>query len=133
MGCISTTISLIPANIFRPCGVGLPAGSDGRGGHLITSSGPLAVMRRVSTEEASCHYPASNTGLEADPVPLESANWELEVGCWWQKPVKQNISRHRGGQEDKRVGSVEACCRQSTGSRPPLSLLSYPLAHLCAY
>ena len=30
------------------------------------------VIRRLSTEEASRHYPASGTRLEADPVLLES-------------------------------------------------------------
>ena len=59
--------------------------------------------------------------LEADPVLLESAEWWLEVGCWWTKLVKQNISRHRGGQEDKRVGSEVA------------SLGGPPAAHLAAY
>ena len=52
-------------------------------------------MRRVGREEASCHYPASNTRLEADPVPLGLAEWQLPVGCWGPKPVKWNISRHR--------------------------------------
>ena len=37
-------------------------------------NGPLVVMRRLGTEEASCHYLASDTRLEADPVPLESAD-----------------------------------------------------------
>ena len=59
------------------------------------------VMRRLSTEEANRYYPASGTRLEADPVPLEWAEWRLEVGCWRPKPVKQNIIRHKGGQEDK--------------------------------
>ena len=65
-------------------------------------------MRMVGTEGASRHYPASNTRLGADPVWLELVEWWLEVGCWPPKPVKRNISRHRDGQEDKRVGSVAA-------------------------
>ena len=48
-----------------------------RGDRLITSSGLLVVMTRVSTEEASYHYPASNTRLEATPVPLGQQNGSL--------------------------------------------------------
>ena len=59
----------------------------------------------LSTEAGSRHYPASDMRPEADPVPLELAEWRLEGGCWPPKPVKQNISR----QDDKRVGSVAAC------------------------
>ncbi len=96
--------------------------SDSRGGHLFTAQqstgGPVVVMRRVGTEEASRYYPASNARLEADPVPLGSAEWWLEGGYWPPKPVKWNISRHRGRQEGKRVGSVAACHQLST-SRPP--------------
>ena len=40
-----------------------------------STSGQLVVIRRVSTEEAGHHYPASNTRLEADPVLLELAEW----------------------------------------------------------
>ncbi len=101
--------------------------SGGRGSCLFTFSGLLVVMGRVSTEEASCHYPANNTRLEADPVPLGLAKWWLEVGCWLPKPVKQNISRHRGGHADKRVGSVAAFCQWSTGSTPCNPPLSHPV------
>ena len=78
--------------------------------YLIQQSagGPLVIMRRVSTEEASRHYPASNTRLKADPGLLRLAEWRLQVSFWSPKPVKQKISRHRGGQEDKRVGSIVA-------------------------
>ena len=69
----------------------------------------LVVMRRVGTEAASCHYPASNTRLEANRVWLGSIEWGLEVSCWPPKLVKWNNSRHRGRQEDKRVVSVVAC------------------------
>ena len=62
-------------------------------------------MRRVGKEEASHHYPASGTSLEADPMPLGLAEWRLEVSCWRPKLEKQKISRHRGGHEDKGVGS----------------------------
>ncbi len=42
--------------------------------YIQQSSGrTLVVMSRVGTEEASSHYPASNIRLEADPVPLGSA------------------------------------------------------------
>ena len=82
-------------------------------------------MRRLGTEEASRHYPASGTRLEADPLQLELAEWWLEVGCWRPKPVKQNISRHIDGQEDKRVGSEVASLRQAA-STPPCSP---PLCH----
>ena len=34
------------------------------------ASGPLTAMRRVGTEEANRYYPASDTMLEANPVPL---------------------------------------------------------------
>ena len=78
-------------------------------------------MRRVGTEEASHHYPASNTRLEADPVPVGSAEWQLGLGCWWPKPVKWNISRRRGGQEDKKVGSVAA------GGPPMAHLATHPV------
>ncbi len=37
------------------------------------TSSPLVDMRGVGTEEASFHYPASSTRLEADPVPLVEA------------------------------------------------------------
>ena len=81
-------------------------------------SRPLVVMRRIGTEEASHHYPASGTRLEADPVPLELAEWGLQVSCWRPKPVKWKISGHRGGQGDKRVGSEVASLWQPAGSPP---------------
>ena len=62
-------------------------------------------MTMVGTDMASRHYPAR---LEAGPMLQGSAEWQLEVGCWQPKLVKQNISRHRGGQEDHKVGSVAA-------------------------
>ncbi len=80
-------------------------------------------MRRLSTEEASWHYQASCTRLEADPVPLEWAEWWLEGGCLQPKKVKQKISRHRGGKEDKRVGSEVAILQLPTlqpTSVPPI-------------
>ena len=86
--------------------------SGGRGGHPIKFSRPLIVMRRLGTEEASRHYPASGTRLEAHPVPLESAEWLSAVGR--PKPVKWKISRHRVGPEDKRVGSEVASLWQPT-------------------
>ena len=54
---------------------------------------------------------------------LGSAEWQLEVVCWSLKLVKWNISWHRGGQEDNRVGSVVTCCWWSAGGplcNPPL-------------
>ena len=84
-------------------------------------------MRRVSTEGASHHYLASNTRLEADLVWLGSVEWLLEVGCWPPKTVMQNISRHRGEQEDKMVGSVMACPQQSAGDPPCNPPLSHPV------
>ncbi len=91
-----------------------------------SAGGQLVIMRRVSTEGVSCHYLASNTRLEADPVWLESVEWWLEVGCWPPKPVKQNISRHRGGPEDKRVGSVVACPWRPAAGPPCNPPLSHP-------
>ena len=88
--------------------------SGSRGSHLITS-GSLVIIRKVGTHKASRYYPASNTRLEADPVPLGSAKWWCEVGCCLPKQVKQNMSRHRGRQENKRVGSVAACHWRSAG------------------
>ena len=55
---------------YKHFGVGLPAASG---------SDPLVVMRRLGTEAANTHYPASTTRLEADPLPLESAEWQLQV------------------------------------------------------
>ena len=43
------------------------------------------------------------------------------------KPVKWNISRHRGGQEDKRVDSVVACHWWSAGGPPCNPPLSHPV------
>ncbi len=40
-----------------------------------SAGGPLVVIRRVGTEEASHHNSASNTMLEANPVPLGLAEW----------------------------------------------------------
>ena len=80
-------------------------------------------MRRVGTEEVSCHYPSSNTGLEVDPVPMGSAEWWLQVGCLSPKSVKRKINRHRGGHENKRVGSeAGSLWRPASGSpySPPL-------------
>ena len=57
---------------------------------------------------------------------LELAEWELEMGCWQPKPVEQNISRHRSGEEDKRVGSEVASHWQPAGGQP----CSPPLCHL---
>ena len=74
----------------------------------MTTSGPLVGMRMVGTEAASHHYPASHLRPEADPEPPGLAEWRLGVGCWPPKSVKWNMSRHRGGQEHKRVGSVAA-------------------------
>ena len=65
-------------------------------------------MRRLGTEETSHHNPASSTRLEVGPLPLTSAEWRLQVGCWRQKPMKQQIIRHRSRQENKRVGSEVA-------------------------
>ena len=48
----------------------------------------VVVMMRLGTEEASHHYPASGTRLEADPVLVELAEWRLQVTCWRPKPVK---------------------------------------------
>ncbi len=59
---------------------------------------------------------------EDDPVPLGLAECRLEVSCWPPKPVKRNISRHRGGQEDERVGSVW----QAAGGLPCNPTLSHP-------
>ena len=84
-------------------------------------------MRRVGTEKAIHHYPASNTRLQANSVPLGSAEWGLDVGLWPPKPVKWNISRHRGRQEDKSVGSVVACCQRSDGSPTCNLTLSHPV------
>ncbi len=89
------------------------------------AGGPLVVMRRLGTEEASRHYPASNPRLEADPMLLELAEWWLRVGCGQPNPVKWNISRRRGGQEDKKVGS-EVASLQQPASGPPCSP---PLCH----
>ena len=61
-------------------------------------------MRRLGTEEAGLHFSASGTRLQADPVPLELAEWQLQIGCWGLKSVKQKISMHKGRPEDKRVG-----------------------------
>ena len=44
------------------------------------------------------------TGQPADPRPLGDTGVGCKVGHWW-----------------------------TSGGRPPLSLLFYPLAHLCAY
>ena len=66
-------------------------------------------MRRLSTEEASRHYLASGARLGADPVLLESAEWQLLE----TKTIAILKSRHRGGQEDKRLGS-EAAHQQPT-------------------
>ncbi len=60
------------------------------------------------------------------------AEWWLEVSCWWPKPGKQNISRHRGGQEDKRVGSKVASLWQPAGSSPCSPLAAHLEAYLCA-
>ncbi len=133
----------IPTNIFLCCRVGLPAASGGIvvagvGAYLHhiqqSASGLLVVMRRVGTEEASRHYPASNTRLKADTVWLGSVEWWLEVGCWPPKPVKWNISRHIGGQEDKRVGSVAACpfvlLPTSVPTDVPLHWFCWPTADL---
>ena len=79
-------------------------------------------MRRLSTVDNSCHYSASDTRLEANPVPLESAEWRLQVSCWRPKAVKQKINRHRGGQENKRVGSEVTSLWWPT-SNPPCSPL----------
>ncbi len=76
-------------------------------------------MRRLGTEEGSGYYLGSDPKLEVDPVPLEMAEWQLQVGCWRPRPVKWKISRHRGGQEDKRVGSEMASLRQPAEG-PPL-------------
>ena len=46
--------------------------------------------------------------LKADSLWLGLVEWGVEVSRWPPKPVKQNISQHRGRQEDKRVGSVAA-------------------------
>ena len=91
------------------------------------AGGPLAVMRRLGTDVASHHYPASCMRPKADPVPLGLAEWWLQVGCWRLKPVRQNISRHRGGREDKRVGSVAACRQRSAGGPPCNPPLSHPV------
>ena len=91
------------------------------------TGGPLVVMRRLGTEAASRHYPAGHMRLEADPVPLGLAEWQLVVSYWPLKPVKWNISRHRGGQEDKRVGSVAACCWQYTSGPPCNPPLCHPV------
>ncbi len=61
--------------------------------HPAVAGRPLVVMRRVGTEEVNCHYPASNTRLEADPEPLGLAEWWLEVGCW---PPKSVIRKYYG-------------------------------------
>ena len=81
----------------------------------------------LGTEVGSRHYPASLMRPEASPVPLGLAEWWLEVGCWLPKPAKQNISRHRGGQEIKRVGSVVACHWLAAGSPPCNPTLSHPV------
>ena len=86
----------------------------------------LVVMRRLG-KEASRYYPASGSRLEADPVLLESAEWWLEVGCWWPKPVKWNISRHRGGQEDKTVGSKVTSLWWPAGGPPCRMPLCHPV------
>ncbi len=80
--------------------------SGGQGVCLITSS---------RMEEASLPYPASGTRLEADPVPLELAEWwhQPQVSCWRTKSVKCKISRHSGGPEDKRIGSGGPPCSPS--------------------
>ncbi len=57
----------------------------------------------VGTEEASLHYPASRTRLEADALPLELAEWRFQVSWWRPKSLKWNNRRRRGRQEDKRV------------------------------
>ena len=85
-------------------------------------------MRRLGTEKANHHYPDSHTRLEADPVLQESAEWQLEIGCWRPKPVKWNMSRHRGGQEDKRVGSEMASLWQAHLA----ALLKYDPMNQCA-
>ena len=113
---------LPPYKHFACCRVSLPVAV---GGIVVAgvASGLLVLMRRLSTEAASWHYPFSHMRPEADLVPLELAGWRLEVGCWRPKPVKWNISRHRGRQEGKRVSSVVACA-----GGPPCNLtLSYPV------
>ena len=60
--------------------------SGGQGGHIITTSSPgrlLVVMRRLGTEVASRHYPASHMRPEANPVPLGLAEFfYLEIYCY---------------------------------------------------
>ena len=86
------------------------------------ASGPLVVMRRLGTVEASRHYLGSGIRLEADPVLPESAEWRLLVGCWRPKPVKWKISRHRGGQEDKRLKGGQPPVAQQQPTLQPTSL-----------
>ena len=119
-----------PTNIFLCCSVGLPAASGGivaTGVAAYLHPGPLVVMRTVGTEDTSHHCPASNMRLKADPLWLGSVEWRFEVGCWLPKPVKWNISRHRGGQKDKRVGSVAACHWWSIGGPPCKLTLNHPV------
>ena len=107
---------------YKHFAVGLPVVSGGRARQAWLpnyiqgpASGRLVVRRRLGTEEANCHYPASGTRLEDNPVPLESAEWWVQVGCWRPKPVKWKISGHSSGREDKRASLEVAYLRWPTG------------------
>ena len=98
-------------NIFACIRVGLPAARVGTvEGKVATYLHPAGLQRAssghegVGTEEASLHYPPSSTRLEANPVPLEYAEWRFQISWWRPKPLKWNIGRHRGGPEDERIG-----------------------------
>ena len=66
----------------------------------------MAAELATSLHPAACrHNPASGTRLEANPVPLGLAVRWLQVSWWRLKPVKWKISRDRGRQEGKSVGS----------------------------
>ena len=53
-------------------------------------------MSGLGTEEACHHVPPSGNMLEIEPMLLEEAMWQHQVGYWRPKSV-----RHRGGKEEK--------------------------------
>ena len=74
--------------------------------------------------------PLSDTRLEAEPVQLEEAMWQHEVGCWRPESVKWKVRRHRGGPRNRPRGGkpLEALQRQASGGASEAHLA----AHLCA-
>ena len=82
----------------------------------------------LGTEEASLHNPPSGTRLEADSVLLEEAEWGHQIGYWRPEPVKWKVRWHRGGSEDKRVGSEEASFQRPSVGPPCRTPLCHPVA-----